>query len=131
MSAAAPPFGRVPSLDQQKGPVAARRHIPIQPINITTPSANTTPANTTTPPTRYPTSPPIVPIPYSADQAAGLHELPVDLGSVPASYPRSAEQRMTQEGGVLASAADDLRVFAQPVPVDQQTNKHTSGDSRE
>jgi len=135
MSTFPPSLGRTPSIDQQKGPVAARRHIPIQPLNIPT-AAVTAPANTSTAATNTTaysqpsaaagsTSPPIIPIPYDADGLA-VPSLPVDLGSVPVTYPRSAEQRMEQEGGVLASAAEDLRVFAQPLPTNQPASHSTN-----
>ena len=129
MSTFPPTLGRTPSIDQQKGPVAARRHIPIQPLHIpapasatdTAPSSDSISTNVTTnnqSAAAGSTSPAIVPIPYNADSSA-VPTLPIDLGSVPVTYPRSAEQRMDHEGGVLASAAEDLRVFAQPVTFNQ------------
>ena len=149
MSSVSPPLGRTPSIDQQKGPVAARRQIPIQPLNIPTPAttqpaSNPTTTTTTTHPSSTtsnpaidpsnsyhpppPTSPPILAIPYSAEytSVSAVPSMVVDMGGVPVTYPRSAEQRMEQEGGVLVSAAEDLRVFAQPVALHQQPNSHSS-----
>ena len=140
MSTLPPSLGRTPSIDQQKGPVAARRHLPIQPLNIptaATPPATTTTTTSTTSTTTASnsaatpslpassTSPPVIPIPFNSDNHAVPH-LPVDLGSVPVTFPRSAEQRMAHEGGVLASAAEDLRVFAEPVPLNSSTQPHTT-----
>ena len=134
MSALPPTLGRIPSIDQQKGPVAARRHIPIQPLHIPTSPATSSSsadlagaANIPTFAAAGSTSSPIIPIPFNADSSA-VHSLPIDLGSVPMTYPRSAEQRMEQEGGVLVSAEEDLRVFEQPVAHSQSAVYSSSSD---
>ena len=133
MMASPPGFGRTPSVDREKGAIAARRHITIQqletlsspptaaaaatasPLSASSSSSSLSAASSVSAPQSSLASPSaaIIPIPFSAD--AREEELPV-ISPLP-----SEEARRQQEGGAFASAADDLQTFNQIVITNPET----------